>query len=128
MAESTNLSEGAAVRRKVLGGAFVDRNDAGRDPFLAPFTQLATEHAWGAVWTRPGLELKQRSLAVISALIALGRTHELLLHFRGALNVGWTPEELREVCLQLSAYAGFPAGLDALTVLNQVVKQVESEK
>jgi 4-carboxymuconolactone decarboxylase len=128
MAESTNLSPGAAIRRKVLGEAFVDRNDAARDPFLAPFTELASEHAWGAVWVRPGLEVKLRSLVVISGLIALGRTHELVLHFRGALNVGWTAEELREACLQLAAYAGYPAALDALGVLNQVVKQVESEK
>ena len=128
MAESTAGAQGAAVRRKVLGDAYVDRTAASRDPFLAPFFDLAIEHAWGAVWTRPGLELKARSLVVVSALVAMGRTHELQIHLRGALNNGWTPEELREACLHLAAYCGFPAALDALNVLSQVVKQVESEK
>jgi 4-carboxymuconolactone decarboxylase len=128
MAESSNQQSGADVRRKVLGDAYVDRLAATRDPFLAPFSQMAIEHGWGAAWTRPGLDVKYRSLVVVSALAALGREHELRIHFRGALNVGWTADELREACLQVAVYAGFPAALDALTVLAEVVKQVESER
>jgi 4-carboxymuconolactone decarboxylase len=113
---------GAAVRRTVLGAAHVNRTASG-DPFLQPFYDMAIDHAWGGPWVRPGLELKQRSLVVVSALIALGRVHELQLHFRGALNVGWTPEELREVCLQVAAYAGYPAALEAVRLLADVIKQ-----
>jgi 4-carboxymuconolactone decarboxylase len=113
---------GADVRRQVLGAAHVARTS---DPtaFMAPFYELSTEHAWGGAWVRPGLDLKHRSLVVVSVLIALGRTHELGLHLRGALNVGWTAEELREVCLQTTAYAGYPAALDALRVLQEIVAE-----
>lgn len=127
MSEEQARPSGAQVRRRVLGDAYVDRAAATRDPFMAEFYQLSTEHAWGAVWTRPGLELKQRSLVSVSALAALGRSHELRIHLNGALNNGWTPEELREVCLHLAAYAGFPAALDALRVLREVLQARESE-
>ena len=121
MSVTTSQATGAQVRRKVLGDAYVDRTDQERDPFLAPFYQLAIDHAWGGVWTRPDLGLKERSLVTVSALAALGRLHELRIHLGGALNNGWTPEELREACLQTAAYAGFPAALDAVKVLSEVV-------
>src|SRR3712207_5834113 len=109
-----SIGSGAAVRRQVLGDAYVDRTAQIQDPFLAPFFQAGTDHVWGGLWNRPGLDLKYRSLAVVSALTALGRTHELRIHLNGALNLGWTPEELREVLLQIGGYAGFPAALDGL--------------
>lgn len=128
MAEPTpaKKSAGAQMRRHVMGDAQVDRAERERDPFLVPFYDLATEHAWGGVWVRPGLEVKQRSLVVVSTLIALGRLHELRLHLRGALHLGWTADELREVCLQIAAYGGYPAALDALLVLADVIKETES--
>src|ERR1700730_16426236 len=113
---------GMQIRRQVVGGAYVDRMAREVDPFIAPFFELGTEHVWGGLWTRPGLEVKYRSLVVISVLAALGRMHELRTHVRGALNVGWTPEELREAFLQLSARACSPAALDALRVLAEVIK------
>lgn len=127
MTDSSNpaQSAGARMRRQVMGDAYVDRGERERDPFLVPFYDLATQHAWGGVWVRPGLEVKQRSLVVVATLIALGRLHELRLHLRGALNVGWTAEELREVCLQIAAYGGYPAALDALLVLADVIKEAE---
>jgi 4-carboxymuconolactone decarboxylase len=123
MSVDVDRTTGAQVRRRVLGDAYVDRTDQERDPFLAPFYQLAIDHAWGGVWTRPGLGLKERSLVTVSSLAALGRLHELRIHLHGALNNGWTPEELREVCLQTAAYAGFPAALDAVKVLSEVVRE-----
>jgi len=114
---------GAEVRRAVLGAEYVDRNARERDPFLEPFYQLGTEHVWGGLWNRPGLDRKYRSLVVVAALGALGRTHELETHFLGALNQGWTAEELREVCLHLGGYAGYPAAIDALRVLLEVLNE-----
>jgi 4-carboxymuconolactone decarboxylase len=114
---------GAAMRRMVLGDEYVERSARERDPFLEPFFELGTEHVWGGLWNRPGLEPKYRSLVVIATLAALGRTHELRTHLQGGLNVGWTPEELREACLQLGGYAGYPAAIDALRVLAEVVAQ-----
>src|SRR5262249_44993450 len=115
--------DAAAVRRRVLGDRYADRTGQEPDPFMAAFYQLSIEHAWGGVWTRPGLDLKQRSLVSVSVLAALGRMHELRVHLRGALNNGWTPEELREACLHVAPYAGYPAALDAIKVLSEVVKE-----
>jgi 4-carboxymuconolactone decarboxylase len=120
---SEAVPSGADVRRAVLGSEYVDRNARERDPFLEPFYALGTEHVWGGLWNRPGLDRKFRSLVVVAALGALGRTHELRTHFGGALNQGWTPEELREVCLQLGGYAGYPAAIDALRVLLEVLQE-----
>src|SRR5256885_378756 len=95
---------GATVRRQVLGDAFVDRTAQQADPFLAAFFEAGIEHIWGGLWNRPGLDLKYRSLVVVSTLAATGRLRELQTHLRGALNLGWTPEELREALLQIGGY------------------------
>jgi 4-carboxymuconolactone decarboxylase len=116
-----DAERGAQMRRRVVGAAYVDRTAQEVDPFIAPFFELGTEHVWGGLWARPGLEVKYRSLVVISVLASLGRMHELRTHIRGALNVGWTPEELREAFLQLGGYAGYPAAIDALRVLADVM-------
>lgn len=118
-----DAERGAEIRRRVVGAAYVDRTAREGDPFLAPFFDLGTEHVWGGLWSRPGLEVKYRSLVVISVLASLGRMHELRTHVRGALNVGWTPTELRECFLQLGGYAGYPAAIDALRVLADVMNE-----
>ena len=113
---------GASMRQRVFGEANVPRT-APSDPFLAPFFETAIEHVWGGVWNRPGLELKYRSLVVVSVLAAIGQNEELKTHLRGALNLGWTVDELREALLQISGYAGFPAAHEALSVLSEIVTQ-----
>src|SRR5882762_2503839 len=92
---------GATIRRQVLGDAYVDRTAQQVDPFLAPFFEAGTDHVWGGLWNRPGLDLKYRSLVVVSTLAATGHNEELKTHLRGALNLGWTVEELREALLQI---------------------------
>ena len=113
---------GASIRERVFGGASAQR-PAQPDPVLAPFFETAIEHVWGGVWNRPGLELKYRSLVVVSVLAATGHKEELKTHLRGALNLGWTVDELREALLQTSAYAGFSAAHEALDVLSEIVTQ-----
>ena len=112
---------GASIRQRVFGEAKGPRTQG--DPFLAPFFETAIEHVWGGVWNRPGLELKYRSLVVVSVLAAIGQNEELKTHLRGALNLGWTADELREALLQISGYAGFPAAHEALRVLSEIVTQ-----
>ena len=112
---------GASIRQRVFGEAKGPRTQG--DPFLAPFFETAIEHVWGGVWNRPGLDLKYRSLVVVSALAATGHNEELKTHLRGALNLGWTVEELREALLQIGAYAGFSAAHEALDVLSEIVTQ-----
>jgi 4-carboxymuconolactone decarboxylase len=114
---------GASIRTRVFGEANGQPTAPG-DPFLAPFFETAIEHVWGGLWNRPGLDLKYRSLVVVSVLAAIGQTEELKPHLRGALNLGWTVDELREALLQIGGYAGFPAAHEALDVLSVISKAV----
>jgi 4-carboxymuconolactone decarboxylase len=114
---------GASIRQRVFGEAN-GRPTAPGDPFLAPFFETAIEHVWGGLWNWPGLDLKYRSLVVVSVLAAVGQTEELKPHLRGALNLGWTVDELREALLQIGGYAGFPAAHEALDVLSEISKEV----
>ncbi len=113
---------GASIRERVVG-----KPTAQGDPFLAPFFEAAIEHVWGGLWNRPGLDLKYRSLVVVAALAATGHREELKAHLRGALNLGWTVDELREALLQIGGYAGFSAAHEALDVLSQIVTQAQSK-
>ena len=118
-------SSGASIRQRVFGEANGQPTAPG-DPFLAPFFETAIEHVWGGLWNRPGLDLKYRSLVVVSVLAAIGQTEELKPHLHGALNLGWTVDELREALLQIGGYAGFPAAHKALDVLGEISKKVEA--
>jgi 4-carboxymuconolactone decarboxylase len=111
-------TSGASVKQRVFGDQM---KKAPPDPFLVPFFETAVEHVWGGVWNRPGLDLKYRSLVVVSVLAAIGQHEELKTHLDGALNLGWTVDELREALLQVSGYAGFPAAHVALRALSEVV-------
>src|SRR5260370_916488 len=110
---------GASIRERVFGGANAQRPTQ-PDPILAPFFETAIEHVWGGVWNRPGLELKYRSLVVVSVLAATGHNEELKTHLRGRLNLGWTVDELREALLQTAPYAGLSAANEALQALSAV--------
>ena len=116
---------GERNRRRTLGDAHVDRSAAAAkdDSFLAPLQEVITGLAWGAIWGRPGLDFKTRSLVTISVLIATGRRDELKLHLSGALNNGWTPEELQEIMLHAGCYCGMPAALDAHRLAKEVLAE-----
>jgi 4-carboxymuconolactone decarboxylase len=115
--------KGMKLRREVLGDDYVDRSLAGVDDFNREFQQMVTEHAWGAIWTRPGLSKKQRSLLNLGMLAALNRSEEFELHFRGALKNGCTLEELKETLLQIAVYCGMPAGVSAFRVAKKVLDE-----
>src|SRR5664279_1159135 len=85
---------GLAVRRAVLGDSHVDRAQEAATDFTAPFQEFITRHAWGAVWTREGLDRSARSMITLSVLTALGREAEIAIHVRGALRNGLTPEQI----------------------------------
>lgn len=117
------LEAGIAVRRAVLGAEHVDKSLANVSEFSRAMQEFVTEYCWGAVWSRPGLQRRDRSLLNIAMLTALNRVHELKLHIRGALNNGVTPAELREVLLQAGVYCGAPAGLEAFRAAEEVLVQ-----
>lgn len=115
--------KGMKLRREVLGDDYVDRSLAGVDDFNREFQQMVTEHAWGAIWARPGLSKKQRSLLNLGMLAALNRPEEFELHFRGALKNGCTIEELKETLLQIAVYCGMPAGVSAFRVARKILDE-----
>jgi 4-carboxymuconolactone decarboxylase len=89
---------------------------------LAPdFYRYVAESAFGMLWSRPGLAIRDRSLVTVAQLAALGRTEELRAHLAGAVNVGISREELVEVLMQTAVYAGVPAANDALKVAAEVL-------
>ena len=118
-----DFEEAKAVRRQVLGGAYVDRAKQNADDFSREWQDFVTEQAWGAVWTRPGLSLRERSLITLSILTALGCERELPLHVRGAITNGLTPDEIREVIMHTSVYAGIPAGNTAMVVAARTMQE-----
>jgi 4-carboxymuconolactone decarboxylase len=143
-AHSTLYAAGHEMRNKVAGKEYVDLalSNATSD-FARPMQevhpplpslpnpkayaeetkQLATEAAWGSIWTRPGLDLKTRSLLNIAMLCALNRGPELAVHTRGALNNGATEVEIREVILQAAVYAGMPAGMEGTKVAEKAINE-----
>jgi 4-carboxymuconolactone decarboxylase len=114
--------DGMKVRREVLGDEHVDRSIARTSDFTAEFQDLITRYAWGEVWTRPGLDRRTRSCLTLVALVALGRMEELELHVRGALRVGLTPDEIKEVLLHCAVYCGVPAANSAFAVAQRVIE------
>ena len=96
-ARGASYAEGMAVRREVLGDAYVDRATAAATDFTREFQELVTEYAWGGIWTRPGLDRRSRSLIALTALIARGHHDEFALHVRAARTNGLTNEEIKEL-------------------------------
>lgn len=127
MDENETYKAGLAVRKKVLGDAYVNRSISSTDEFTEPLQQYLTEHAWGAVWVRDGLSHKIRSMLNLAILTASNRPHELKLHIRGALNNGVTKEEIREIFLHCGAYCGAPAAIDSFRMAKQAFAEIEEE-
>jgi 3-oxoadipate enol-lactonase/4-carboxymuconolactone decarboxylase len=114
---------GMTVRRAVLGDAHVDRAVAGTTDVSRDFQDFITRYAWGSIWTRPGLARRDRSIAVLTALIAGRHFEELEFHLRAALTNGLTREEIIEVLLQSAIYIGVPAANTAFAVANKVLAE-----
>lgn len=121
--KSKRFEEGLAIRREVLGAEYVDKAIAQADELTRPLQELVTEYCWGAVWTRPGLPRKTRSLINLAMLTALNRPHEVRLHLRGALRNGCTKEEIMEVLLQSAIYCGVPAAIDSVRIAKEVFQE-----
>jgi 4-carboxymuconolactone decarboxylase len=114
-------AKGMAIRRKVLGDAYVDKALESVDDFNRDFQRMITEYCWGNIWGREALSHKQRSLNNLCLLAALNRSQELATHVRGALRNGCTVDEIRETLMQVAVYAGVPAGVEAFRVAGQVL-------
>ena len=129
MAESETFRKGRELRRQLMGDAFVERTDQSvyTDPIMQQFRDLATETVFGALWTRPGLDLKTRTLICVVSDAATGRTPELAIHLRMARRQGWTEDELVEVLLHLSGYVGVPLIREVLLTATEVFAALREE-
>ena len=125
-ATSKAFKAGLATRRRVLGPDYVRKQFQDPGDFAAPFQQFGTECAWGKVWSRPGLSLRDRSLVTLAQCIALNRPNEIKVHLRGAVRNGITRAELQELCLHSFVYCGGPASLDAFHVIKATLPEIDA--
>jgi 4-carboxymuconolactone decarboxylase len=122
---SDAFDRGMRTRREVLGDEHVDEAIARTTGFTEDFQDLITRYAWGAIWSRDGLDRRTRSCITLTALVALGREEELAMHVRAALRIGLSPEEIKEVLLHSAIYCGVPAANGAFAVAQRVLDEHE---
>lgn len=127
--KNKKFNEGMELRRRILGKEYHDKSvaQADEDPFMGPLRQLSAEYVWGSVWARPGLPEKTRRLINIAMLSAINRQPELRTHIRAAIEEGGvTQDEVMEVLLHITAYAGIPAGVDAFRTAKEYFDEARS--
>jgi 4-carboxymuconolactone decarboxylase len=115
---------GMAVRRTVLGDAHVDRANANKSDFDAPFQDMITEGAWGTVWKSDGLTLRERSIVTLALLAGLGNDGEIAMHIRATANTGATPQDIREAFMHVAIYAGVPRANHAFKIAKETYKEM----
>ncbi|XAW88188.1 carboxymuconolactone decarboxylase family protein [Vibrio sp. CDRSL-10 TSBA] len=119
--DTTRFERGLQQLTKIDGEAGQKVIESLQDicPDLARYT---IEYPFGDIYSRPGLDLKTREIATVAALTAMGNcAPQLKVHLHAALNVGCSEEELKEVILQMSVYAGFPAALNGMFALKEIL-------
>jgi 4-carboxymuconolactone decarboxylase len=114
------LERGMVVRRSILGDEHVEKATAAATSLDADFQAYITTSVWGAIWARPGLSRRERSLVTIALLAAQGHDNELGLHLRATERTGATPAEVSEVLLHVAVYAGVPAANHAMSLAKTV--------
>jgi 4-carboxymuconolactone decarboxylase len=120
-------ADGMKIRRKVLGDAHVDAAEANKSAFDEPFQTLITETAWGNVWARDTLPLRERSMLTIALLAATGNFDEIAMHIRATANTGASPEDVLEALLHVAIYAGVPKANHAIKIARQTYTEMGVE-
>ena len=122
MSESENYKRGREIRAELMGPTMVEdmANNTYNNPTMEKFGKYASEAVFGMLWSRPGLNLKLRTLICVISDTCTGRWPELTIHLQMALRQGWTEEELGEVLLHLAGYIGVPSVREAMIIANEV--------
>ena len=94
-------------------------------PMDGEFMELTVGHVLGDIWTRSGLELRERSLITCAALTALGKEPQLKAHLRGALNVGVSREAVEEMMIHLAHYSGWPTAVNGMRVAHELYAELD---
>lgn len=124
---SERHDKGMKVRRKVLGDAHVDRAEVQKTAFDAAFQELITEGAWGTVWARDTIPLRERSMLTIALLAATGNFEEIPMHIRATANTGATKEDVMEALLHVAVYAGVPKANHAIKLAKETFAEMEKD-
>jgi len=125
MAEKITVDKGREVAKRLFGqkaAEMAEQSLSNMNPGFEEFVMMAL-----SLYDRPALDMKMRSAMTMAVLTALGRTQEMSIHVRAALNVGLTEEQIREVIMQVAVYAGVPAAIEAYQVANRVFEKVRGE-
>ena len=124
---SKRHEDGMKIRRAVLGDAHVDRAEAKKTAFDAPFQEMITEGAWGTVWARGTIPLRERSMLTIALLAATKNFEELPMHIRATARTGASPDDIMETLLHVAVYAGVPAANNAIAIARKTLAEMEDE-
>jgi 4-carboxymuconolactone decarboxylase len=122
--DKERFEKGLAVRKEVLGAEYVERAFENMDDFSRDFQeQIVTELGWGGTWARGVLERRDRSVLNLGMLAGMGRLTEFETHFRGALRNGVSPDELKEILMQIAVYCGVPMGMEVFRIARRVLEE-----
>lgn len=125
MADEDLLEKGRKVRQSILGAGHADRAARNRNDFNADFQDFLLKYSWAEIWSRPGLDIKTRSMITVAMLVAMGRADELKLHVRASANTGITKDEMKEILMHAAIYAGVPAAFNAFQVVAETYAEME---
>ena len=121
---SERFDDGMKIRRKVLGDKHVDAAEANKTSFDEAFQTLITEAAWGHVWARDTIALRERSMLTIALLAATGNFDEIAMHIRATANTGASPDDVIESLLHVAVYAGVPKANHAIKIARQTYEEM----
>ena len=124
---SERREKGMKIRRKVLGDAHVDRAEAAKTAFDQPFQDMITEGAWGTVWSRDTISLRERSMLTIALLAATKNFEEIAMHIRTTANTGASRDDIMEALLHVAVYAGVPAANRAIAIAKATFAEMDTE-
>ena len=122
---SDRFEAGMATRRQVLGDAHVDRAEAAKTAFDAPFQELITEGAWGTVWSDDTISLRERSMLTLALLAATGNFEEIPMHVRATANTGASKDDVIQALMHVAIYAGVPKANHAIKLAKETFAQME---
>ncbi len=123
---TSRYEQGMKTRRAVLGDAHVDRAEAAKTEFDAPFQTLITEAAWGHVWASDGITPRERSMLTLALLAATGSFEEIAMHVRATARTGASKRDVLEAFQHVAIYAGVPRANQALKIAKATYAEMEA--
>lgn len=128
MMQRNTFEAGKKVREELFGAAAAAKSLSGENPFEARFQELMTEYCFGELWATDNVERKQRSIIVLSMLLALDRPQQFALHVRTAFKNGVSKKELEEILLHAMVYCGLPFAVEGFRIASEIIAETEAGK